>query len=141
MGTVNKVILLGNLGQDPEIRYTQAGTPVANLNIATNERIRKRDGSVVETTTWHRVVLFGRMAEIAKENLMKGKKVYIEGRISTREYTDKENIKRLNFEVIASELKLVAPRNNHRPGAHHDHYDSFESDAEVSAEDDLDPHN
>ncbi len=139
MGTVNKVILLGNLGQDPEIRYTQAGTPVANLNIATNERIRKRDGSIVETTTWHRVVLFGRMAEIAKENLLKGKKVYIEGRISTREYTDKENIKRLNFEVIASELKLVAPRNNHRPAVHHDHYDSFESDADVSTEDDVDP--
>ena len=134
MGTVNKVLLLGNLGQDPEIRYTQAGTPVANLNIATNERIRKRDGSVIETTTWHRVVLFGRMAEIAKENLAKGKKVYIEGRISTREYLDKENIKRLNFEVIANELKLVAPRNNHRPG-HGDQIDHFEADLDVSAED------
>lgn len=134
MGTVNKVILLGNLGQDPEIRYTQAGTPVANLNIATNERIRKRDGSVVETTTWHRVVLFGRMAEIAKENLAKGKKVYIEGRISTREYLDKENIKRLNFEVIASELKLVAPRNNNRHGGHGEHADHLEADIEMPSE-------
>lgn len=137
MGTVNKVILLGNLGQDPEIRYTQAGTPVANLNIATNERIRKRDGSVVETTTWHRVVLFGRMAEIAKENLARGKKVYIEGRISTREYTDKENIKRLNFEVIANELKLVAPRNNHRPGGHHEHLDHDEADLDFTVDDSV----
>jgi len=135
MGTVNKVILLGNLGQDPEIRYTQAGTPVANLNIATNERIRKRDGSVIETTTWHRVVLFGRMAEIAKENLSKGKKVYIEGRISTREYTDKENIKRLNFEVIANELKLVAPRNNNRHGPHADHVEHDDHDFDMAADD------
>jgi len=90
MASVNKVILLGNLGRDPETRYTTGGDAVTNLNIATSEQWKDKSGEKQERTEWHRVVLFGRQAEIAGEYLKKGRSVYIEGRLQTKKYTDKD---------------------------------------------------
>jgi len=106
---VNKVILIGNLGADPEIRYTQSGAAVANLRIATTETWKK-DGEKEEQTEWHRVVSFGRLAEICGEYLSKGSKVYIEGRIQTRKWEDRDGNPRYTTEVVAREMKMLSPR-------------------------------
>src|SRR5690242_10441574 len=90
MASVNKVILLGNLGRDPEMRYTTSGDAVCNLSVATSEQWKDKSGGKQERTEWHRVTLFGKSAEIAAEYLAKGRSVYIEGRIQTRKYTDKD---------------------------------------------------
>jgi len=94
MASVNKVILLGNLGRDPETRYTTGGDAVTNLSIATSEQWKDKNGEKQERTEWHRVVLFGRQAEIAGEYLKKGRSVYIEGRLQTRKYTDKDGVEK-----------------------------------------------
>ena len=93
-GSVNKVILVGNLGQDPELRYTPSGAAVTNFSIATNEVWKDKDGNQQDRTEWHRVVLWTRLAEIAGEYLKKGSKVYIEGRLQTRSWEDKEGVKK-----------------------------------------------
>ena len=105
---VNKVILIGNLGADPEIRYTQSGAAVANLRLATTETWKK-EGVKEELTEWHRVVTFGRLAEICGEYLSKGSKVYIEGRIQTRKWEDRGN-PRYTTEIVAREMKMLSPR-------------------------------
>lgn len=98
---VNKVILIGNLGQDPDSRFTPNGTQVVNLNIATDDSYKNREtGQLVERTDWHRVVLFGKVAEVAAQYLRKGSKVYIEGKQKTRDYDDKEGIKRYITETV-----------------------------------------
>ena len=94
MAGVNKVILVGHLGRDPELRYTQNGQAVANFSLATSESYAKRDGEREERTEWHRIVAWGRLAEICAEYLSKGRQVYIEGRIQTREWEDREVEKR-----------------------------------------------
>lgn len=109
--SVNKVILVGNLGKDPEVKYTPQGTPVAKLTLATNERYKDKDGQWQDRTEWHNVVLWQRLAEIAGEYLKKGGKVYIEGRLQTRSWEDKQtNQKRYMTEVVASDLVLLGGR-------------------------------
>jgi single-strand DNA-binding protein len=109
--SVNKVILIGNLGKDPEVKYTPQGTPVAKLALATNERYKDKNGEWQDRTEWHNVVLWQRLAEIAGEYLKKGGKVYIEGRLQTRSWDDKQtNQKKYMTEVVASDLVLLGGR-------------------------------
>ena len=110
MSGVNKVILVGNLGANPEMRYTQGGSPVANLRIATTERWTDRTGQKQEATEWHRVVLFGKTAEIAGQYLTKGRQVYIEGRIRTRQWQDQSGQKRYTTEIVATNMTLLGGR-------------------------------
>ena len=109
--SVNKVILIGNLGKDPEVKFTPSGTPVAKITLATNERYKDKDGQWQDRTEWHNVVLWQRLAEIAGEYLKKGGKVYIEGRLQTRSWDDKQtNQKRYMTEVVANDLVLLGGR-------------------------------
>jgi single-strand DNA-binding protein len=109
--SVNKVILIGNLGKDPEVKYTPSGTPVAKIALATNERFKDKNGEWQDRTEWHNVVLWQRLAEIAGEYLKKGGKVYIEGRLQTRSWDDKQtNQKKYMTEVVASDLVLLGGR-------------------------------
>jgi single-strand DNA-binding protein len=107
MASVNKVILIGNLGRDPELRYTQTGQPVANFTVATNENWTGRDGKREERTEWHRVVAWGKTAELCAQYLSKGRTVYLEGRIQTREWEDKEGQKRQTTEVVAQTVQFL----------------------------------
>ncbi len=106
---INKAILIGNLGADPEVRYTQSGTAVANFNLATTETWTK-EGTKEEKTEWHRIVAFGRLGEICGEYLSKGSKAYIEGRIQTRQWDDKDGNKRYTTEIVAREMKILTPK-------------------------------
>ncbi|MCP4569595.1 MAG: single-stranded DNA-binding protein [FCB group bacterium] len=110
MASVNKAILIGNLGADPELRYTPAGAAVASFNIATTEKWKNKEGQPQEKTEWHRIVLWSRSAEIAKEYLRKGSPVYIEGRIQNRSYEDKDGIKRYVTEIIGQRMQLLGGR-------------------------------
>jgi single-strand DNA-binding protein len=110
MASVNKVILIGNLGRDPETRYTTGGDAIANLNIATTEQWKDKSGEKQEKTEWHRVVLFGRQAEIAGEYLKKGRSVYIEGRLQTRKYTDKDGVEKYSTEIVGDRMQLLGGR-------------------------------
>ena len=107
MSGVNKAIIIGNLGSDPEVRYTSNNSAVANLRIATNETWNDRDGNRQERTEWHRVVLFSRLAELARDYLKKGRQVYIEGKIQTREWTDKENNRRFTTEIVGQQMTFL----------------------------------
>ena len=107
MASVNKVILLGNLGRDPETRYTTGGDAVTNLNIATSEQWKDKSGEKQERTEWHRVVLFGRQAEVAGEYLKKGRSVYIEGRLQTRKYTDTDGVEKYSTEIVGDRMQLI----------------------------------
>ena len=115
---INKVILVGNLGGDPELRQTNSGTSVCNFNLATSfVRRNPETGETTETTEWHRVVLFKRLAEIADQYLKKGDQAYIEGRLSTRKWQDREGNDRWTTEVIGSELQMLgSPRGGQRGG-------------------------
>lgn len=111
MASVNKVILIGNLGRDPEIRYMPSGSAICNVTIATSRKWKdKSSGDMQEETEWHKVSLFDRLAEVAGEYCKKGKPVYIEGRLKTRKYTDKDGIEKYSTEVIASDLVLLGDR-------------------------------
>jgi len=107
---INKVILLGNLGADPEIQYTAGGTAVATLRVATTEQWKDKDGEKKEHTEWHRVIVWGRLGEICGEILEKGSKVYIEGKNQTREWTDQNDVKKYTTEVVAKEMKALSRR-------------------------------
>ena len=115
---VNKVILIGNLGADPEVRYSQSGTAVANFRIATTETWKKQDGSKEELTEWHRIVAFGRLGEICGEYLSKGSKVYIEGRLQTRKWDDRDGNTRYTTEIVAREMKILTPRGGAENSSH-----------------------
>ena len=105
---LNKVLIIGNLGNDPEIKYTQSGSPVANLSIATSERWKdKNSGEQKEQVEWHRVVIFGRLAEIAEQYLKKGSKIFVEGKLQTRDWEDSEGKKRYTTEVVAREMTML----------------------------------
>jgi len=104
---LNKVMLIGNLGADPETRYTQDGTCVCNLRLATTEKFKGRDGNQQEKTEWHRVVLWGRLGEIANQYLNKGARVYIEGKIETRKWTNKEGQDQYTTEIRGNEMKML----------------------------------
>ena len=111
MASVNKVILIGNLGADPETRYLPSGDAVTNIRIATSEMIKdKATGDRKEVTEWHRVALFGRQAEVAGEYLKKGRPVYIEGRIRTNKWQDKEGQERYSTEIVADRMQLLGGR-------------------------------
>jgi single-strand DNA-binding protein len=110
MASVNKVILIGNLGRDPEVRYLPSGDAVANLNIATTEKWKDKGGEMQEQTEWHRVAFFGRQAEICGEYLKKGSAVYIEGRLQTRKYTDKEGIERYATDIRGDRMQMLGGR-------------------------------
>src|SRR5437899_4579649 len=103
-GSVNKVILIGNLGRDPEVRYTPGGQAVANFTVATNENWTDKQGQKQERTEWHRIVVWGKLAELCGEYLSKGRQAYIEGRLQTREWTNKEGAKQYTNEVVANPL-------------------------------------
>jgi single-strand DNA-binding protein len=107
MSAVNKTILVGNLGADPELRYTPGGQAVANFNLATNEKWTTKEGVKQERVEWHRIVVWGKPAELCSEYLKKGRQVYIEGRNCTREWTDKDGIKRWSTEVIATNVVFL----------------------------------
>ncbi|MBN2680203.1 MAG: single-stranded DNA-binding protein [Acidithiobacillaceae bacterium] len=110
MAGVNKVILLGHLGRDPEMRYQPSGAAIANFSLATSETYKDRDGNKQERTEWHRVVFFNRTAEIAGEYLRKGSMAYVEGRLQTRKWTDKDGQERYTTEIIGDRLQLVGSR-------------------------------
>jgi len=110
MASVNKVILVGNLGRDPELRYTQSGQAVANFTIATTERFSTRDGDRQERTEWHRIVTWGKTAELCAQYLSKGRSVYLEGRLQTREWEDKEGQKRRTTEITAQTVQFLGGR-------------------------------
>jgi len=108
MASLNKVILIGNLGKDPEVRYMTNGEAVCNFSIATTEKWKAQDGQIQEKTEWHNIVMYRRLAEIASEYLKKGSSVYIEGRIQTRKWQDKQTgADRYTTEVIAAEMKML----------------------------------
>ena len=107
---INKVILIGNLGADPEIRYTQTGAAVATFTLATTERWRGQDGQTQEQTEWHRIVAWAKLAEICGEYLHKGSRVYIEGKLQTRKWQDKEGGTRYTTEIVAREMKMLDGR-------------------------------
>ncbi len=109
-GSVNKVILIGHLGADPEIRYTADGTPVATFRLATNETWMGKNGQREERTEWHRIVAFGKLAEICGEYLSKGRQVYIEGRLQTRSWEDREGVKRYTTEIVATTMQMLDSR-------------------------------
>lgn len=109
--SVNKVILVGNLGSDPEVRYTPSGSPVATFSIATNEKwTDKGTGDKKERTEWHRIVAWGRLGEICGEYLSKGKQIYIEGRIQTRSWEDRDGNKRYTTEIVAQNMQMLGGR-------------------------------
>ncbi len=107
-GTVNKVILIGRLGADPEVRYTANGTAVTQLSLATNERVPAGEGNWEERTEWHRVVAFGKTAENCGNYLSKGSPIYVEGRLQTRQWEDAQGVKRYTTEIVAREIQFLA---------------------------------
>ena len=111
MASVNKVILIGNLGKDPEVRYAPSGSAICNVTLATSRQWKdKTSGEKQEETEWHRVTFFDRLAEVAGEYLKKGKSVYIEGRLKTRKWTDKEGVERYSTDILADEMKMLGSR-------------------------------
>ena len=110
--SLNKVILIGNLGQDPEARFTPQGTAVCNLSVATNESWKDQNGEMQDRTEWHRVVMYGRMAETATEYMKKGQMVYVEGRLNTREWEDQNQIKRRTTEIRCDNFTMLGKRSD-----------------------------
>ena len=110
-GSINKVILVGNLGRDPEVRYTPDNNAITNISVATTDRYKdKHTGEQKEITEWHRVVFFNRLAEIAGEYLKKGSQVYIEGRLRTRKWTDQSGVDKYTTEIIADQMQMLGSR-------------------------------
>jgi len=109
MASVNKVILIGNLGRDPELRYTPSGQPVANFTLATTDNYTSKAGDREERTEWHRIVAWGKTAELCAQYLSKGRSVYIEGRLQTREWENKEGQKQRTTEVVANTVQFLGP--------------------------------
>jgi single-strand DNA-binding protein len=110
MASVNKVILIGNLGRDPETRYTADGAAITNITVATSRRYKDSSGQQQEETEWHKVAFFGRLAEIAGEYLKKGRPVYVEGRLRTRKWQDKEGQDRYTTEIVAENMQMLGSR-------------------------------
>lgn len=132
---VNKAIIVGNLGRDPEVRYTANGSAVANITVATSESWKdKQSGERQERTEWHRVVFFGRLAEIAEEYLKKGSQVYIEGSIRTQKWQDKESGQdRYTTEIVARDMQMLGSRGGDSSGASDDDYSSATRSATASS--------
>ena len=109
-GSVNKAIVIGNLGKDPEVRFTPGGQAVANFSIATNESWKDKNGQTQERTEWHRIVVWGKLAELCGEYLKKGRSAYVEGRLQTREWNDKEGKKNYTTEIVANQVVFLGGR-------------------------------
>lgn len=117
MASVNKVIIVGNLGRDPEVRYLASGDAVANIAVATSFKSKdKNTGEQKELTEWHRISFFGRLAEVVGEYLRKGSSVYIEGRLQTRKYTDKDGVEKYATDIIAENMQMLSPRQDDGAG-------------------------
>lgn len=128
MASVNKVILVGNLGKDPEVRYMPSGEAIANITVATTDSWKDKSGEKQERTEWHRVAFFGKLAEIAGEYLKKGSQVYVEGRLQTRKWQDKEGQDRYTTEIVADRMQMLGSRSGGGMGSmDRDSGDSFES--------------
>jgi single-strand DNA-binding protein len=132
---VNKVILIGNLGGDPELRQTPSGTSVATFTLATNESWTDRDGARQERTEWHRVVAWGKLAEICGQYLRKGRQVYIEGRLTTRSWEDKQGVQRKTTEIVAQQMMMLGGRGEQAGPQEEGETPEFASET-VSVEDD-----
>jgi len=117
MASVNKVILIGNLGRDPETRYMPDGGAVTNVSIATTEKWKDKSGEAQEKTEWHRVAFFGKLAEIAGEYLKKGSQVYVEGRLQTRKWQDKDGQDKYSTEIVANVMQMLGSRQGMGGGA------------------------
>lgn len=109
-GYLNKAMIIGNLGRDPEMRYTQSGNPVTTFSVATSRRWTGQDGEPREETDWHRIVAWGKLAETCNEYLSKGRSVYVEGRIQTRQYEDREGNTRYITEIVARDMQMIGSR-------------------------------
>jgi single-strand DNA-binding protein len=117
-GSINKVILIGRLGKDPELKYTPSGTPVAKFSLATDDSFKDRNGELQKHTEWHNIVAWNKLAEICGEYLTKGKQVYIEGRIRSHQWEDQEKNKRTTYEIVASQMTMLGSKSdNERPSA------------------------
>jgi single-strand DNA-binding protein len=110
--SVNKVILVGRLGKDPETRYTSGGQAVCNFSLATDETFKDKSGERQKRTEWHRIVIWAKQAEIAQQYLKKGAQIYLEGRIQSREWTDKENQKRTSYEIVATNFRMLGSKSD-----------------------------
>jgi single-strand DNA-binding protein len=115
MASFNKIVIVGYLGRDPELRYTPQGTPVCDFSVATTERRKDKSGEFQETTTWFRVTFFGRQAEVASQYLTKGRQVYVEGQLSQREWTDKDGAARTSLEVRGTDIQFLSPASDAEP--------------------------
>lgn len=137
MASLNKVMLIGNLGKDPEVRYTTSGQGVASFSIATTEKFKNKSGDMEERTEWHNIVLWGRQAEIAKEYLSKGKTVFIEGRLQTRKWQDKDGRDRYTTEIVGDRMQMLSPkgggsgRSGGEPSASYDDPVSYNQDDDI----------
>ncbi len=137
MASLNKVMLIGNLGKDPEVRYTTSGQGVASFSIATTEKFKNKSGDMEERTEWHNIVLWGRQAEIAKEYLSKGKTVFIEGRLQTRKWQDKDGRDRYTTEIVGERMQMLSPkgggggRQGGEPSASYDDPVSYNQDDDI----------
>lgn len=136
----NKIILVGNLGKDPELRYTPQGNAVCSFSLATNEKRKDKSGEPQDITTWFRVTLWGRQAETASQYLTKGRPVYIEGRLRTEEWTDREGAKRQSLEVTATDMQFIGggrqDDSHHPPAANRDEAITAGS-SDMTADDDI----
>lgn len=117
MASFNKIVIVGYLGRDPEIRYMPDGTAVCNFSIATTEKRKDRSGDFQDVTTWFRVNVWGKQAETANQYLSKGRQVYVEGRLSQQEYTDREGLKRTSLDIRATDIQFLGPRGEDGSGS------------------------
>jgi single-strand DNA-binding protein len=117
MASFNKIVIVGYLGRDPEIRYTPQGTAVCNFTVATTEKRKDRGGEAQDVTTWFRIAAWGRQAEVANQYLTKGKQVYVEGRLRQEEYTDRDGARRQTLEVTATDIQFLGSRSDGPQGA------------------------
>ncbi|MFU8804227.1 MAG: single-stranded DNA-binding protein [Bradymonadaceae bacterium] len=127
--SLNKAMLIGRLGGDPELRYTQSGDPVANFSLATNEVWNDKSGAKQERTEWHKIVVFGKLAEVVAKHLRKGRECYVEGRIQTKDWTDKSGNKRYTTEVVSSTVQFLGGAADSGGGRRSDGPEYTEADA------------
>jgi single-strand DNA-binding protein len=133
-GTVNKVMIIGRLGADPEVRYAPSGNAVANFNVATNRSFKDRDGNQQDQTDWHRVVAWTRLAEFAKQYLHKGMRVYVEGRLQYREWQDQNGAKRNTTEIVANDIQMLDS-----PGGRAESGDQEKMPTDLEVPEDVEP--
>ncbi|HVA97637.1 MAG TPA: single-stranded DNA-binding protein [Bacteroidia bacterium] len=138
MAGVNKVILVGNLGKDPEVRYLEGGTAVAKFSLATSESYKDKTGKKVDQTEWHNIVLWRGLAEVAEKYLKKGMQVYIEGKIRSRSWEDKEGVKKYTTEIIAENLNILGKKEDRDGNTNHTESPNESSNVSTSANESTD---